>query len=396
MKTMQKTNVWQVLSFAAGCAAVSLLSGCGKEAQSAAEPEGPPPEVTIVTLKRGPVALTRELPGRAHAYLTAEVRPRVAGIVKRRLFTEGAFVEAGQGLYLIDDAAYRADLDSAAAAARKAQATLHASQLAAARARTLVKERLISTQESDNAIAAEGQARAEVGVAQAALQTSRINLGYARIVAPISGHIGKSSVTEGALVTADQSTPLATITRFDPIYVEINQPSSQWLSIKQSLASSGGGQDASGSPVKILLENGAPYEHAGKLQFADVTVDPTTGNVLLRAVVPNPDSTLLPGMYVRALVDEGGPRDVVLVPQQGIERDASGKARALVVGKGNKVEIRMVKVSRTVGDQWLVDEGLAAGDRVIVEGLQKVAPDMTVNPVERKATGTAGTAGASR
>jgi membrane fusion protein, multidrug efflux system len=388
MTNMQKTNMWQVLSFAAGCAAISLLSGCGKESQPSAEPERPVPEVTVVTLKSGNVALMRELPGRTHAFLVAEIRPQVSGIVKRRLFTEGQYVQAGQSLYELDDSAYRAEYESARASLLKAQATLHAAQLAAKRSSQLAKANLVSAQDNETAIASESQARADVGVAKAGVDSSRVNLAYARVVASISGRIGKSSVTEGALVTANQTNALATIQQLDPMYVEVNQPSVNWLTLKQAIDAGRirTGDDAAG--MKILLENGAAYEYDGKLQFSDVTVDTSTGNFLLRAIVPNPKSVLLPGMYVRATVNEGFLQNAILAPQRGISRDPKGNASAMVVTKESKVELRAVRVSRTIGDQWLIEDGLAAGDRVIVEGLQYIGPDMKVRAVEQAAAKT--------
>lgn len=366
---------------ALGCAAAAMLSACG-DAQSQTEAQGAAPEVSVVTLKKQPVTLTRELPGRARAFLVAEVRPQVGGIVKRRLFTEGGFVKAGQPLYELDDASYRAQYESAQASLRRAQATLHAAQLAARRSRELIRISAISAQDNETVIAAEAQARADVGVAQAAVDSTRVDLARAHIVAPISGRIGKSNVTEGALVTANQAEALALIQQLDPMYVEVNQPSNNWLTLKQAIDAGRVQSDEKGAPVKVLLENGTTYAHEGKLQFADVTVDPATGNVLLRAIVPNPDALLLPGMYVRALVTEGVSREAVLAPQQGITRDPKGNASALVVGKDGKVGERGVQVSRTVGDQWLVEGGLAAGDRVIVEGVQKVAPGTAVQAVE--------------
>lgn len=366
---------------ALGCAAAAMLSACG-DAQSQTEAQGAAPEVSVVTLKKQPVTLTRELPGRARAFLVAEVRPQVGGIVKRRLFTEGGFVKAGQPLYELDDASYRAQYESAQASLRRAQATLHAAQLAARRSRELIRISAISAQDNETVIAAEAQARADVGVAQAAVDSTRVDLARAHIVAPISGRIGKSNVTEGALVTANQAEALALIQQLDPMYVEVNQPSNNWLTLKQAIDAGRVQSDEKGAPVKVLLENGTTYAHEGKLEFADVTVDPATGNVLLRAIVPNPDALLLPGMYVRALVTEGVSREAVLAPQQGITRDPKGNASALVVGKDGKVGERGVQVSRTVGDQWLVEGGLAAGDRVIVEGVQKVAPGTAVQAVE--------------
>ncbi|MES1192507.1 MAG: efflux RND transporter periplasmic adaptor subunit [Steroidobacter sp.] len=357
-----------------------MLSACGKQQGGAMS--GFAPQVTVVTLKAGPVALTRELPGRTSAYLISEVRPQVNGIVKRRLFTEGAYVKAGQSLYEIDDALYQAQYQNAQATLQKAQAGLQVAQLAANRAAELVKQGLISKQDNDNAVAALGQARADVAAGEAAVATAKVNLNYAHIESPISGRIGGSSVTPGALVTANQATALATVTQLDPIYVDVNQSSSEWLSFKREVEAGRVQARGSGTPAKIVLQDGSEYSHEGKLQFADVTVDPSTGNLMLRVVVPNPDGLLMPGMYVRAVVNEGVLPNGVLAPQQGVTRDPKGAATALVVDKNNKVELRNVRVSRTVGDQWLVEDGLAAGDRVIVEGVQKVQPGMSVNPVE--------------
>jgi membrane fusion protein (multidrug efflux system) len=357
-----------------------------------AEHGGPPgdvtPQVTVVTLKSQPVTLTRELPGRTNAYLIAEVRPQVSGILKRRLFEEGAIVKAGQLLYEIDDAIYRAQLESAQATLAKAEATVAAAKLTAERTADLIKIDAVSKQENDNAIAGYGQAVADVAAGKAAVANATVNLNYAHLTAPITGRIGKSAVTVGALVTANQATSMATIQQLDPIYVDVNQASSEWLHLKQEIDSGRAKSGAADSPVTIVLADGRTYDQKGRLQFADVTVDPTTGDFLLRAVVPNPNSELLPGMYVRALLDEGVLSHGVLAPQQGIARDPKGNASALVVNAQGKVEPREVKVSRTIGDQWLVDDGLASGDRLIVEGLQKVQPGMAVKAVE--ATGEVG------
>jgi len=371
-----------------GCAALLLaallqLSACGGGAPPGGMPPGNfTPQVTVVTLKAQSVTLTRELPGRTNPYLVAEVRPQVSGIVKKRLFTEGALVQAGQPLYELDDAIYRAQLDSAQASLSKAQATLAAAKLAADRSRELIKTDAVSAQDNDNAIAAFGQAQADVSGAKAAVANAAVNLAYAHLVAPISGRIGKSAVTQGALVTADQTAAMATVQTLDPIYVDVNQASSEWLKLKQEIDSGRAQSGAAESPVKIVLADGRTYAHTGRLQFADVTVDPTTGDFSLRAIVPNPNGELLPGMYVRAIVDEGVLPQGVLAPQQGILRDPKGNASALVVSAQGKVEPRAVKVTRTIGDQWLIDEGLAAGDRLIVEGLQKVQPGMAVKAIE--------------
>jgi membrane fusion protein (multidrug efflux system) len=247
----------------------------------------------------------------------------------------------------------------------------------------------VSAQHNENAAAAEAQAAADVAVAQAAVDTAGVNLAYTRVVAPISGRIGKSMVTAGALVTAQQAAALATIQQLDPAYVEVNQSSSDWLALKQAVDAGRVRSGASATAARIVLENGQPYGHAGKLQFSDITVDPATGNLLLRAVVANPQLVLLPGMYVRAVIDEGALPHGLLVPQEGISRDPKGDAIALVVGKEDKIEARNVKVSRTVGDQWLVETGLSAGDRVVVEGLQKAVPGTPVQAIERAARPTA-------
>ena len=359
-----------------------LLTACGHGGKPAGGFGDMTPQVTVVTLKEQTVTLRRELPGRTNAYLVAEVRPQVGGVLKKRLFEEGSLVKAGQPLYEIDDAIYRAQLESAQASLAKAEATVAAAQLAADRARELIKIDAVSRQEYDNAISASGQAQADVAAGKAAVANASVNLSYAHLTAPISGRIGKSSVTVGALVTANQTAALATIQQLDPIYVDVNQASSEWLHLKQEIDSGRAQSGAADSPVTILLTDGRTYGQKGKLQFADITVDPTTGDFLLRAIVPNPNGELLPGMYVRALLDEGVLAKGVLAPQQGITRDPKGNATALVVNAQGKVEQRDVKVSRTVGDQWLVDDGLASGDRVIVEGLQKVQPGMAVKAVE--------------
>lgn len=362
-------------------AAGTLVAGCGSQSGGPA-PGGRTPQVSVVTLKPQPVTLTRDLPGRVSAFLIAEVRPQVSGIVKRRWFTEGGTVKAGAPLYELDDAIYRAQYNSARATLQKAQATQEAARLTAGRAAEMVKIDAVSAQDNDNAIAALGQAQADVAAAQAAVDSSAVNLAYAHIVSPISGRIGKSSITQGALVTADQTAALATVQQLDPIYVDVNQSSSEWLQLKQDIDAGRVQAGASGAPTKIVLENGAAYAAEGTLQFSDVTVDPSTGNFLLRVIVANPNQLLMPGMYVRAIVGEGVRTQGLLAPQRGITRDPKGGATALVVGRDGKVEVRELRVSRTIGDQWLVEDGLAAGDRVIVEGLQKVQPGMPVTAVE--------------
>jgi membrane fusion protein, multidrug efflux system len=357
-----------------------LLIGCEEE-QAPPPPQQGAPAVTVVTLKTQPVQLTRQLPGRTTAYLIAEVRPQVTGIVEERLFEEGSVVEAGQPLYQLDDATYRARYNSALASLARAEATVEVARLNAARAEELVKANAVSRQEYENAVAALQQAEADVGVAEAAVASSRVELNYARITSPIAGRIGKSSVTQGALVTADQPTPLATVQQLDPIYVDLTHSASELLQLRQAVAG-GTVRGTEDTPVTILLEDGTAFQHEGVLSFSDVSVDPSTGSFSLRVTVPNPDHLLMPGMYVRAVLSTAVLEDGILVPQQGIARDAKGNANALVVGNDGTVEQRTVEVARTIGDKWLVRSGLLAGDRVIVEGVQKVQPGMPVEATE--------------
>lgn len=358
--------------------AALVLTACGGQP---APPAMPTPEVAVVTLKDQPVRLTRELAGRTTPFLVAEVRPQVTGIVKRRLFEEGSLVKAGAPLYEIDAAAYLANRDSARAGLARAEAALTSARLAANRSKELAAAKLVSAQDNERAAAAHQQAQADVAAARANLQATEVTLGYATINAPISGRIGKSSVTQGALVTANQEQALATIQQLDPIYVDLSQSSTELLALRKELAA-GTLERAEGVPVKILLEDGSTYGQDGRMEFADVTVDPTTGSYSLRVLVPNADNLLLPGMYVRALVDMGQRPNGILAPQQAITRDAKGQATAMVVAPDGKVELRVLKASRTLGDQWLVDDGLRAGDRVIVEGLQKVQPGAMAKAVE--------------
>jgi membrane fusion protein (multidrug efflux system) len=370
--------------------ALALLAACGG-GQAPAQGGGAVP-VAVVTLEPGTVTLTRELPGRTSPFLVAEIRPQVSGIVARRLFTEGAEVRAGQPLYQLDDLTYQASYASAKASLARAQAALNIAQVNARRAAELLASKLISTQDNDNAVAALQQAEADVAAAGAAARSARVVLGYARITSPISGRIGKSSVTQGALVTANQAAPLATVQQLDPIYVDMSQSSAELLELRKARAA--GTLEAGGDlPVTILLEDGTRYEHAGKLEFSGVTVDPSTGSYALRALVPNPEGILLPGMYVRALVAAGVRPKALLVPQQGVTRDQRGAATAMVVGKDGKAEVRSILVGQTVGDRWLVEDGLSAGDQVIVEGLQKIRPGTPVQPTEATTAAAAAPAG---
>lgn len=364
-------------------AAALTLSACGKgdDAAQAGPQQG---QVTVVTLQPQTVTLTRELAGRANPSLIAEVRPQVSGIVQRRLYTEGGLVRAGQPLYQLDDATYRADAGSASAALARAEATLATARLNARRSSELAAIDAVSKQDNDNAQAALRQAQADVQAARAGVSGSSVTLGRARITAPISGRIGRSSVTQGALVTANQAAPLATVQQLDPMYVDLNQSAAEWLELRRAIAD-GNLQATDSLPVTILLEDGSRYGFDGRMQFAEVSVDPTTGSYAVRVEVPNPQQLLLPGMYVRAVVSMGERQNAILAPQQGIARDAKGDTTAMVVDAEGKVAVRPVVVSQAVGDAWLVESGLQAGDKLIVEGLQKVQPGMPVNATERGA-----------
>lgn len=366
---------------AALLAAGLLLAGCGKPATAPAS--APAAEVIAATLHPETVTLTRELPGRTAAYVIAEVRPQVSGIVKRRLFTEGANVTAGQVLYEIDDSTPRADLGSAKAALARARAAAELARLNAARASALAETDAVSRQDYESAVATHQQAQAEILSAEAAVARAEVTLGYTRVTSPIAGRIGKSSVTEGALVTANQAGALATVQQLDPIYVDVTQSSREWLELRRELDA--GTLARTETPVTIMLEDGTHYTHPGKLEFTEVSVNPQTGAIALRITVPNPDQLLLPGMYVRAVIGTAVREQAVLVPQQGIARDPRGNTTAMIVSAAGTVELRPVHVSRTIGDKWLVESGLAAGDRVIVQGLQKIGPGMPVKVVEAPA-----------
>jgi membrane fusion protein (multidrug efflux system) len=364
-------------------AVVLAVSACGGSTPPAAG-QLPPPEVTVVTLKSSDVTLSRELTGRVTPSLIAEVRPQVTGIVRQRLFTEGGSVRAGQALYQIDDTAFLADRNAAAAQVVRAQAALTTASLKAARSAELAKTQVISKQDNDNAQAALRQAQAELRAARAGVQGADVPLGFTRVSAPISGKIGRSAVTAGALVNAGQPAALATIHQLDPMYVDLTQSSAELLQLRREVAA-GNLASTDEVPVDIVLEDGSRYAHAGRMSFAETTVDPTTGSFVVRVVVPNPDQLLLPGMYVRAVLANGVRRNALLVPQQGVSRDPKGQASAMVVDAEGKAALRPVKVSRTVGASWLVEDGLEPGDRVIVEGLQKIRPGTPVRAVEQGA-----------
>ncbi|MFJ5298885.1 efflux RND transporter periplasmic adaptor subunit [Pseudomonas sp. NPDC088368] len=345
-------------------ALASLLSGCSKKEEAAAAAP-PPPQVGVVTIQAQPYTLVSDLPGRTTAYRVAEVRPQVNGIILKRQFTEGTDVKAGQQLYQIDPAVYEANLNSA-------KATYDATSSLAGRYKQLINEQAVSRQEYDTAV---GNARE----AQAAVQTAEINLRYTKVYAPISGRIGRSLVTEGALVSNGQADAMATIQQLDPIYVDVIQSSSEMLRLRRELES-GKLQKAgdNAAKVKLTLEDNSQYPADGKLEFSEVSVDQTTGSVTLRAVFPNPNHTLLPGMFVHARLQSGVNEQAILVPQQGITRDLKGTPTALIVNQDNKVELRTLVASRTSGADWVVDKGLSPGDRVITEGLQYVKPGAQV------------------
>lgn len=350
-----------------------------------------PVPVTVLSLQPERVVLERELAGRALASEVAEVRPQVSGIVEKLLFAEGGTVQAGQMLYQIDQTAFRADLAQAQAALERARSVLEKARLEARRSTELVKINAVSRQHDDTVQAALRQAQAEVRQAQAAVQGAKVPLGFTRITAPISGRIGRSSVTQGALVTAGQAAPLATIQRMDPMYVQVSQSSAELLQLRRAMAD-GQLQNTDALPVEIVLEDGSVFAQQGRLSFAEASVDERTGAVMLRVIVPNPEQVLLPGMYVRARLANGERRDAMLVPQQAIQRDAKGQANAWVVetaadgegGKGGEVAaLRPVVLSRAIGNRWLVESGLQAGDRVILEGSQRLRPGAPVMAVEQ-------------
>lgn len=362
-----------------GMAAILLaLAGCGDlngQAQQNAQQAVP---VSFVTLREQPVTLTTELPGRTSPYETSEVRPQVNGLIRARLFAEGDYVRQGQPLYRIDPAPYEAQAASARAALSRARAGVGASESLARRYGELVKINAIARQEYENAVAASRQTQADVAAQQAALRSAEIDLVRTTIRAPISGRIGRSVFTTGALVTAAQPEPLATIQRLDPIYVDIQQSSADLLRLREQIISGKLSSDGN-ARVRLRLETGSLYPMEGTLRFADVTVDPTTGSQTIRAQFSNPDGLLLPGMFVRAELVEGVKSSAILVPQRAVNRDERGRATVMVVGTGNKAELRTIKAARTVGADWLVTGGLRAGDKVIMEGAMMLRPGMPVN-----------------
>ncbi|WP_051305656.1 efflux RND transporter periplasmic adaptor subunit [Desulfogranum mediterraneum] len=368
-------------------AASLVLASAERPAQAA--PPSQPREVVVLSVQPRPLTLTTELPGRTSAFRVAEIRPQVSGLILRRLFEEGSDVESGQLLYQLDPAPFQAMLDTAQASLLRAEANLSAIRSRVDRYQKLLADKAVSRQDYDDAAAVLKQTQAEIASWKAQVKTARINLQYTQVTAPISGRIGRSRVTEGAIVTAYQPLALATIQQLDPIYVDVPQSTSELLRLKRSLAD--GRLDQGGTElnrVNLVLEDGLPYSQEGSLQFQDVTVDPTTGSVILRLVFPNPDGLLLPGMFVQALIKEGISRQAILVPQQGVSRDPKGNPFAMIVDPEGKVLVRRLTIDRAIKDQWFVTSGLVAGDRLIIEGRQMLRPGTVVKAVPSAGKGS--------
>jgi len=375
--------------------AAAVLAGCGKAEPASTSAQ--PPEVSVVTVHRSSVPITTELPGRTSAYLVAQVRARVDGIVQKREFEEGSQVSEGQRLYQIDPAPYIASLNSATASLQKAKANLVSMNAQAERYKVLVAANAVSKQDYDNAVSSQGQAAADVATAKAAIAIAQINLDYTSVVSPITGRSGPSLVTQGAYVQASAATLMETIQQIDPIYVDLTQSSVQGLQLRRDMADGTlklNGPDK--AKVTLLLEDGTQYPLTGTLQFSDVTVDQTTGSVTVRAIIPNPHFTLLPGMFVRARINEGVDDNAMLVPQVGVTHDPKGQATALIVGPDNKVAARPLQLRDTSGDDWIVEGGLNDGDRVIVAGMQKVQPGVVVTAVESQTATAVATSSAPK
>lgn len=362
-------------------AAPMVWSGCDRDKGRQAGPP-PVPQVGTITIEPQSVELTTELPGRTSAYQVADIRPQVNGIIQKRLFKEGSDVKTSQQLYQIDPALFQVKYNSAKASLAKAQANLPSIQSRAERYRELIADRAVSQQDVDDAAAALEQAKADIAYWQAAVEAARIDLDYTRVNAPFSGRIGRSHIKTGSLVTAYQPQALATLQQLDPIYVDVVQSSAELLRLRRNLETGLlSSEAASRKMVRIVLEDGTPYPLEGTLQFSDVTVDPTTGSYSLRIIVPNPDHILLPGMFVRAIVTEGTAPQALLVPQQGVSRTPKGEPVALIVDPDNTVQQRALTIDRAIGDRWLIASGLAAGDRLIIEGMLNVRPGAKVAPV---------------
>ncbi|MCW7760889.1 efflux transporter periplasmic adaptor subunit [Photorhabdus luminescens] len=358
------------------------LSGCNDKGSQQGAGNQQAPEVGIVTLKNEPLMVTTELPGRTSAFRIAEVRPQVSGIILKRNYKEGSDVKVGTSLYQIDPATYQADYDKAKAELAKAQANAEIERLTVNRYKSLLGTNYVSQQEFDKASADYAQTNAIVQAAKSTVETARINLAYTKVTAPISGRSGKSTITEGALVSVGQPTALTTVQQLDPIYVDVTQSSDDYLRLKNEIAKGVVQKEDNKAKVHLIMENGKNYSETGYLEFSDITVDETTGSITIRAIFPNPNEELLPGMFVRAKLEEGIRRDSILVPQQGVTRTPRGEATVMVVGANEKVEPRVITTNQAIGDKWLVTSGLKAGDRVIVTGLQKIKPGIPVKAEE--------------
>ncbi|RUV26809.1 efflux RND transporter periplasmic adaptor subunit [Mesorhizobium sp. M1A.F.Ca.IN.022.07.1.1] len=364
--------------------AVMVLAGCTQQSATSAPPGGAParPQVGVVTVHPQSVAITAELPGRTVASLVAEVRPQVDGIIQSRLFKEGSEVAKGDELYQIDPASYQASYDSAIATEQKAEAAVPSAQAKFDRYAGLISQNAVSKQDYDDAAASLAQAKAEVASAKASVETARINLAYTKIIAPIAGRVDKSSLTPGALVTANQTDALTTIRTLDPINIDVTESSTNLLNLRQAIAEGRLKFNGEGVSVKLKLENGTIYSQTGKMEFAEANVSETTGTFALRAQFPNPDRLLLPGMYVRAIVEAAVAPNSYLVPQRGVTRNTKGEPTAMVVNADGKVEQRILSVRNSVGNDWLVDQGISDGERIIVEGTQLVKAGAEATPVE--------------
>ncbi|MBU1377977.1 MAG: efflux RND transporter periplasmic adaptor subunit [Alphaproteobacteria bacterium] len=378
MPTGLKLSHWPAL------AALLLVSACGAKAQK----ETPPPEAGYVVMTTQDAPLELELAGRTSAYETSQVRPQVSGVILARRFEEGGVVQKGQTLYEIDPSLYRAAEGQAEANLANAEAASEAAAAKAARYKPLADLEAVSRQDYTDAAAAAKQAAAQVGQAKAALDTARINLRFTSVPAPITGRIGRSLATTGALVTSGQADPLTNIERLDPMFVDIQQSSADLVALRRELST--GGVTASSAAVRLTMEDGSPYPYAGQVQFSEALVDPDTGSVTLRAQFPNPQGLLLPGMFLRAKLSQATVHNAILAPQQGVTRDPRGQATVMIVGPGDKAVARTIVADRTVGDKWLVTQGLAAGDKVIVEGLDRLKAGQVVHPVPAGSPPTSG------
>lgn len=377
---MKKYSEFILLPSVILLSACFVLSGCDDKEVKAPLPQ---PHVGVVTLKAEPLQVTTELPGRTDAYRVAEVRPQVGGIILKRNFAEGSDIRGGESLYQIDPAPYKAAYDSAQGELAKAVAAAKLAHLTVQRDKPLVGDHYVSQQEFDTAVANAQQADADVQAARANVETARINLAYTKVTSPIDGRIGQSNVTEGALVTTEQANALATVQQLDPIYVDVTQSSNDFIRLKQAVIQGSLEKSALQTQVTLVMENGQPYPLKGQLQFSDVSVDESTGSITIRVLFPNPQHDLLPGMFVRARIDEGMQKEALLVPQQGVARNPRGEATVMLVNAKSQVEVRNVTAAQAIGDKWLVTEGLHSGDRVIVSGLQKIRPEMTVKAEEQ-------------